>query len=692
MHHTKTPKRCDTSMNKSLSDVLHTHNVATSSKHASPKPRRKRKSGKPSSQVSKLVPTTKRKTHRADLQPNKRRLNSLHTKDKEQAQHAKNQEEQEDQKDQNKTQEEQEDQKEQNKTQEEQEEQEDNEEQNDQVEVEKLDLPKDFVVQTFELPRLVSSTRFASMVMKSSAYVEITDMPPSKLSELMVLLNAKCAASVQDFYNPAKRILTPHYAVQKLKGKTYIMLPLFFAFHEGWQFGSVQDLRRVELAKMPSRICVKKEFALRDYQEQALAKAFEFLTSPPCFATTMVQPCGAGKTLQFGWLVGKLGVRTIIVVPLIRIAEQTKDELINVLNIKEDDIQLVGSEFEAPKMGAWVYVAVYNSAMTTESKETNYRDIIASCDFLVVDECHRFPSKSFKTIGKYFTGKYRLGVTATPERNDGAANLIFGLLGPISSEVRRVLPPPGLWNVSMLDYHNQAHAQDIMMKRCGKHPRRDKVRMVARLCSDRERIESIGDFILENIPGDALVLADHKVFVAMLVEYLNSKKPNSAFSYVGGQGKSKKKTEAITHAFETTPYIVATTAKASEALNVPRLNYLVLCTPLSPGRVLTQSSGRILRLKGHKKYTYYVRDTASLIYTQKADMCTTWFKSQGYTVLPSIPINQAAKLEHAKKQTLKSQASQAGRASQDNQEIKVKRLAFKNISRFFKQSQLTKLT
>ena len=646
-------------MNESLSDVLHTH--ATSSTHTSPKPRRKRKSGKASSQVSKLVPIPKRKTHRVDSHPSKRRLTSLPdtTKDKDQEEQTKQEKKDK---------------------QEDQEEQKYEDQEDQEVEVEKLDLPKDFVVQTFELPRLESSTKFESMVMKSSAYVEITDMPPSKVVELMVLLNAKCAASVQDFYNPTKRILTPHYSVQKLKGKTYIMLPLFFAFHEGWQFGAVQDLRRVELAKMPSRISVKKEFALRDYQEQALAKAFEFLTSPPCFATTMVQPCGAGKTLQFGWLVGKLGVRTIIVVPLIKIAEQTKDELLNVLNIKEDDIQLVGSEFEPPKMGAWVYVAVYNSAMTTESKETNYRDIIASCDFLVVDECHRFPSKSFKSIGKYFTGKYRLGVTATPERNDNTANLIFGLLGPISSEVRRVLPPPGLWNVAMLDYHNQAHAQDIMMKRCGKHPRRDKVRMTARICSDQERIESIGDFILENIPGDALVLADHKVFVAMLVEYLNSKKPNSAFSYVGGQGKSKAKTEAISQAFQSTPYIVATTAKASEALNIPRLNYLVLCTPLSPGRVLTQSSGRILRVKGHKKYTYYVRDTASLIYAQKADMCTTWFKSQGYTVLPSIPINHAAKLEHAKKQTL-HQARQAGQASQ---EIKVKKLAFQKVSSFFK--------
>ena len=536
------------------------------------------------------------------------------------------------------------------------------------------DLPKDFVVQTFELSRPATDTKFKSVVMKSSAYVEITNMPRSKLDELLALLDAKCAASVQDFYNPAKRILTPHYDVRKLSNKTYIMLPLFFPFLEGWQSDAVQDLRRAEFDKMPSRICVKQEFVLRDYQKQALAKAYEFLTSPPCFATTMVQPCGAGKTLQFGWLVGKLGVRTIIVVPLIKIAEQTKSELLNVLNIQEDDIQLVGSEFEPPKMGAWVYVAVYNSAMTTESRETNYREIIESCDFLVVDECHRFPSKSFKSIGKYFTGRYRLGVTATPERNDNTANLIFGLLGPISSEVSRVLPPPGLWNVAFLDYHNEAHAKDIMMKRCGKHPRRDKTRMTARLCSDQDRIESIGSFLLESIPGDALVLADHKTFVSSTVDYLNDKKPECSFSYTGGQGKSKLKTKLIEEAFESTPYIVATTAKASEALNIPRLNYLAYGTPLSPGRVLTQSAGRILRCKGHKKYTYYVRDTASLYYLNKAELCMNWFKSQGYTQLASIPINQAAKLEHEKKKHLELGSQPA------------KKLGFTSISTFFTKS------
>lgn len=56
-------------------------------------------------------------------------------------------------------------------------------------------------------------------------------------------------------------------------------------------------------------------------------------------------------------------------------------------------------------------------------------------DYIVIDEAHRSSAESYKKIINYFTPKFLLGMTATPERTDG--NEIFGLFDfNIAYEIR----------------------------------------------------------------------------------------------------------------------------------------------------------------------------------------------------------------------------------------------------------------
>ena len=43
----------------------------------------------------------------------------------------------------------------------------------------------------------------------------------------------------------------------------------------------------------------------------------------------------------------------------------------------------------------------------------------ASFDYIIIDEAHRSFSKSYRRVLEYFTPKFLLGMTATPERTDG---------------------------------------------------------------------------------------------------------------------------------------------------------------------------------------------------------------------------------------------------------------------------------
>ena len=49
---------------------------------------------------------------------------------------------------------------------------------------------------------------------------------------------------------------------------------------------------------------------------------------------------------------------------------------------------------------------------------------------LVFDECHHLPSASYQWIAKMSLAPFRLGLSATPERNDGGDYILSELIGP----------------------------------------------------------------------------------------------------------------------------------------------------------------------------------------------------------------------------------------------------------------------
>ena len=57
--------------------------------------------------------------------------------------------------------------------------------------------------------------------------------------------------------------------------------------------------------------------------------------------------------------------------------------------------------------------------------------------FLVVDECHRCPSRTFTEAVTAFDSAYMLGLSATPWRRDGLSRLIYLHLGSKVHEIER---------------------------------------------------------------------------------------------------------------------------------------------------------------------------------------------------------------------------------------------------------------
>lgn len=424
------------------------------------------------------------------------------------------------------------------------------------------------------------------------------------------------------------------YSTTDVKGVKLYKVPLFFVFEEGLAYDTIVDYRKTP-CMFPSRIRVKPQFKLRPHQTQIHPHIMKGLQTFPYHACTIQKSCGAGKTIQAAHTIAKLGVKTMICVPQSKLADQFKKEIQLVMEVQEEDICCIGSVFKDTNYDtAWIFICVYNSMRQTRKQPTKFPDLVRSCDFLVVDEAHRFPAKANTTILKNYHGKYRMALTATPTReSDGLGHMIFKLLGPIVAKVDREKPPPGLYQARVLEYYNPAHAQTLYLPKCGKRRKPDRSKMLKRICEDEVRCRAIAEFVARDLKSKfPLLLGDWKSIVYTIAAEIEKRLPDSTCTYVGGN-ESKKKRIKTQHGLIHARFIVATTAKAGEGMDIKRLNCVVFLTPRTPGRLLIQTTGRMLR-KREPKFVYYISDIATEYWTKRTEKCMTWFRRQGFQVMP----------------------------------------------------------
>lgn len=152
----------------------------------------------------------------------------------------------------------------------------------------------------------------------------------------------------------------------------------------------------------------------RPYQREAID---EWRRHERC--GTVILPTGAGKSLVAQMAIEQTKRSTLIVVPTIDLMNQWYDLL---LSSFQAEIGLIGGGYY--EVGA-LTVTTYASAFRFMERLGNQFGLI------VFDECHHLPSSVFRYAAEMSIAPFRLGLTATPERADGAERGLERLIGPI---------------------------------------------------------------------------------------------------------------------------------------------------------------------------------------------------------------------------------------------------------------------
>ena len=207
---------------------------------------------------------------------------------------------------------------------------------------------------------------------------------------------------------------------------------------------------------------------------------------------------------------------------------------------------------------------------------------------VIIDECHRIPSRVFSQALQKINSKYMLGLSATPNRKDGLTKVLKSYIGDIcfsmkSHDKNSVLveryilesAPNDDYNKEVVTYRGRVMMPTMLNNICTYYNRTKLI------------IQLIKDKINENEKRQILVLSDRKQQLEDIYIKIKGVDIDVGY-YVGGMKKNDLKNS------ESCKVLLGTYPMANEGLDIPSLNALILASPKSD---IVQSIGRIVRQK-----------------------------------------------------------------------------------------------
>lgn len=345
--------------------------------------------------------------------------------------------------------------------------------------------------------------------------------------------------------------------------------------------------------------------------------------NPYLLRGSIQMPTGKGKSILGLYLAHYYKAKTLIVVH--------KDDLVR--GWKEDVALSFGNNIsvgiikaKSRVVGEQITIATIQTLSKLPKEELEV--LFNTFGMVIQDEMHHCPASSFELVNK-FNCRYRLGLTATPEREDGLSDVMNYYFGDFSTVIESsnedeygdILPV----KVKRIDIPFSYIPYCYLDSKSGKY----------KLCKNDNIKESIpiNQLPFENRPNISHLTLDKKVVSSNLSIYSNYiiNTYNKGFSVIAFLAQkeqvrnlkeflvkkgvpendiglyygdtSQKENENILKTAETKrKYITLTTySKATEGTNVKQWEVAFLISSIKSGKNLEQAIGRIRRSKKDNK-------------------------------------------------------------------------------------------
>ena len=306
---------------------------------------------------------------------------------------------------------------------------------------------------------------------------------------------------------------------------------------------------------------------------------------------TLSSAAGSGKTVMALYIIAKRKQPALIIVHTRELANQWVERIGTFMGIAAEDVGFIGGGKK--RIGEKITVALVQSLYKCAD------EVAEHIGFVVVDECHRCPSRTFTEAVSCFDSQYMLGLSATPYRRDKLSKLIFWHLGDKQHEVDKiqlvesgdVLPATVVFRET-----NFTTCHD---------PVNEYSKMLAELAADTERnIQIAGDVAAEAArnQGICLILSDRKAHCKNLQALLRYrfKLPSELLTGDLDTAERKNVLERVNQGHINV--LIATGQLIGEGFDCKDLTTLFLATPIKFSGRLIQYLGRVMRPAPGKEY------------------------------------------------------------------------------------------
>jgi superfamily II DNA or RNA helicase len=317
---------------------------------------------------------------------------------------------------------------------------------------------------------------------------------------------------------------------------------------------------------------------LRAFQETAVEKmlARDF--------GTLSAPTGSGKTVMALNMVARRRQPAIIIVHTKDLAAQWVERIETFLGIAPAECGMITGG--RAKIGPRITVALVQSLYKCAE------EVSARIGFVVADECHRCPSRTFTEAVVHFDARFMLGLSATPWRRDHLSRLIFWHLGDVHHEVDK----------AGLVAAGEVLPAEVIVRETRFRPFHDPVneysKMLSELTADTERNLLIAQDIAAEVaasPGICLVLSDRRAHCENLKALLRYRFKVDCELMTGDMPIQERQEVVARLNSGAARVVIATGQLIGEGFDCRGLSTLFLATPVRfSGRVL-QYLGRVLR-------------------------------------------------------------------------------------------------
>jgi superfamily II DNA or RNA helicase len=308
--------------------------------------------------------------------------------------------------------------------------------------------------------------------------------------------------------------------------------------------------------------------------------------------STIVVPCGFGKTTMALYIASRVRGRILILVHKSVLLTQWEERIAQFLPTAKVGV-LRGDRMEADETRD----IVVGMLQSVYKREAEYEEMLSGFKLLIVDEAHRVPAATFFSAVKSVSSQYTLGLTATPNRKDGMTGLLYAVLGSVAFQAER--PPCVLAHACVRSIPCSPNIKEAQLY--GRNTINFS-KLITDLSKDKLRtrriVEDIAHILLS--PRYIIVLADRTAMLKDICAQLLDEgipalqdDPHGGARVVIGSTKPSERDDALN-----ARVVLSTYSLAAEGLDRARLDTLVLATPKGD---IVQSVGRVLRLHPEKQ-------------------------------------------------------------------------------------------